>query len=631
MDIQYFFDTVVSVDRLKWKGSRGNGCCPLPSHDDEHPSWSCDNETGQWICHSCGESGNMYTLAKSLNLSHPEQYLTSDSKDTSAPRNGAIRPLKIEDMTVSPPSKELEELKSKFSSQLPEEWVDNFNTYDRCIGMDDDQRLTFHYPAGIKHHKGSDGEKPYWNESSTNKSCQIFLEHRLKSYPKDKPLYILEGEKDTMATPLNCVSFSAGAGSIPASITALLGFKTIIIVYDNDDPGNSGAIKLADRIKREAPYLIVKIAQWDESLPVGYDVYDDCTELAGAELDKAITNAIEYERNIPKKIGVFTIMTGKEASLKEPPPTEWLIENVLPKKFNSCIAGTTGSKKSYWSMQLGMSLANGNKSFCGNKIKSGKIKVLYIDTEIGQEEMHRRYKRIQSKMNWTGDDNFIMISKGGTHADIWDNVHEVLSYYRPELIIVDSLYNSTTVGDFSKSAQMSKVTDALSGFKERYDVTLLAVAHFNKGQHEHGLLIDRMQGSAVLQNWVEFLMLMISTNIDDFNLWRVGKSRGVRHDKSIIGLQWDDFWFTTKGVVDDYKPFLITEHKKIKWQSVLEDCPDTFDSKQWLNVFCSKFNLSERTGRQWLKECSDSPLLEKLAHDTYEKKLRVINEDNIDE
>ena len=324
-------------------------------------------------------------------------------------------------------------------------------------------------------------------------------------------------------------------------------------------------------------------------------------------------------------------MTGKEASLKEPPPTEWLIENVLPKKFNSCIAGTTGSKKSYWSMQLGMSLANGNKSFCGNKIKSGKIKVLYIDTEIGQEEMHRRYKRIQSKMNWTGDDNFIMISKGGTHADIWDNVHEVLSYYRPELIIVDSLYNSTTVGDFSKSAQMSKVTDALSGFKERYDVTLLAVAHFNKGQHEHGLLIDRMQGSAVLQNWVEFLMLMISTNIDDFNLWRVGKSRGVRHDKSIIGLQWDDFWFTTKGVVDDYKPFLITEHKKIKWQSVLEDCPDTFDSKQWLNVFCSKFNLSERTGRQWLKECSDSPLLEKLAHDTYEKKLRVINEDNIDE
>jgi hypothetical protein len=631
MDYLYFFETEVGVKKLKWNGNKGNGCCPIPTHPDNNPSWSCDNKTGQWKCHSCGESGNAFTLAKTLGFHSPEQYLNIDLQNPTTPRNGANRPLKKASVASKEQTTELGKLKSKYGSQLPQELVDNFNTYDGYIGMDDDKRLTFHYPSGIKHHKGVNGEKPYWDKASINSTSQIFLEHRLAEYPKDKPLYILEGEKDTMGTMLNCTSFSAGAGAIPKSITPLLDFRTIIIVYDNDDPGNSGATKLADRIKREALHLIVKIAQWDESLPVGYDVYDDCVESAGVELDKAITNAIEYERNIPKKIGVFTIMTGKEASLKEPPPTEWLIENVLPKKFNSCIAGTTGSKKSFWSMQLGMSLANGENYFCGNKIMSGKIRVLYIDTEIGKEEMHRRYKRIQSKMNWTGDDNFIMISKGGTHADIWGDVHELLSYYRPELIIVDSLYNSTTVGDFSKSAQMSKVTDALSDFKERYDVTLLAVAHFNKGQHEQGLLIDRMQGSAVLQNWVEFQMLMISTNVSDFNLWTVAKTRGVRHDTTIIGLQWDDFWFETRGVVEDYKPFLITEHKKNKWQSVLEDCPDTFDSKQWLNVFCSKFNLSERTGRQWLKECSDSPLLEKLGHDKYEKKLRVINEDNIDE
>jgi len=631
MDYRYFFETEVGVKKLKWNGNEGNGCCPIPSHPDNNPSWSCNNETGQWKCHSCGESGNAFTLAKTLNFDAPELYLNIDSQKTISPRNGEITPLKKASVMSKEQTAELDGLKLMYSSQLPQELSDSLNICDRFVGMDEQSRLTFHYPAGIKHHKGENGEKPYWNKASLDKTCQIFMEHRLVEYSKDKPLYILEGEKDTLATSLNCISFSAGAESIPESITPLLDFSIIVIVYDNDISGKKGASKLADRIKREAPHLIVKIAKWDESLPVGYDVYDDWAKSAGAELDKAITNAIEYERVIPNKIGVFTIMTGKEASSKEPISTEWLIENVLPKKFNSCIAGTTGSKKSFWSMQLGMSLANGENFFCGNKIISGKIRVLYIDTEIGQDEMHRRYLRIQNKMDWLGDANFIMISKGGTHADIWDDVHEVLSYYRPELIIVDSLYNSTTVGDFSKSAQMSKVTDALSGFKEKYDVTLLAVAHFNKGQHEQGLVIDRMQGSAVLQNWVEFLMLMISTNIDDFNLWTVGKSRGVRHDKSIIGLQWDDFWFTTKGVVDDYKPFLITEHKKIKWQSVLEDCPDTFDSKQWLNVFCSKFNLSERTGRQWLKECSDSPLLEKLAHDTYEKKLRVINEDNIDE
>ena len=145
-------------------------------------------------------------------------------------------------------------------------------------------------------------------------------------------------------------------------------------------------------------------------------------------------------------------------------------------------------------------------------------------------------------------------------------------------------------------------------------------------------MIDRMQGSSVLQNWVEFQMLMISTNIDDFNLWTVAKARGVRHDRTIIGLEWDDFWFKTKGVVEDYKPFLITEHKTIKWQSVLEDLPKKFDTKDFLNAFSNKFSdMDKRTGSRWLKECSESPMVKKLAHGLYEKNFKVIDEFNVDE
>jgi len=374
----------------------------------------------------------------------------------------------------------------------------------------------------------------------------------------------------------------------------------------------------------------IKIAQWREGLPEGYDISDD-VENDFKEVDFAIINAVEFELELPNKIGVFTVMTGKEASITEPQPTEWLIENVLPKKFNACIAGTTGSKKSYWSMQLGMSLANGEEEFCGNPINARGIKVLYVDTEIGMEETHRRYIRIQNHLNWNGDQNFLMLSKEGTHVDVWEDVHRTFDYYKPELIIFDSMYNTTTVGDFSKSAQMSKVTDELTKFKQMYGVTVLTIAHFNKGRHDMGLMIDRMQGSAVLQNWVEYQMLMISTNVDNFNLWAVAKARGVRHDKSVIGLKWDNFWFETKGVVDDVKPFLITEYKKNKWFTILEDLPDKLDTQQWLNVFSSKYpSVSERTGKQWLKECSESPMLNKISHGSYEKSLRLIDENNID-
>ena len=157
------------------------------------------------------------------------------------------------------------------------------------------------------------------------------------------------------------------------------------------------------------------------------------------------------------------------------------------------------------------------------------------------------------------------------------------------------------------------------------------VAHFNKGGHELGLMIDRMQGSAVFQNWIEFQILMIKTNIQDFNIWRVAKTRGVFHDESYIGLQWDDFWFTAKGVIEDIKPYLIAEQKKRKWMTILEDCPQKFDTNQWLNVFNSKFpEMSERTAKTWLKEASGTPMLKKVLHGVYEKSLELLDE-NINE
>ena len=99
------------------------------------------------------------------------------------------------------------------------------------------------------------------------------------------------------------------------------------------------------------------------------------------------------------------------------------------------------------------------------------------------------------------------------------------------------------------------------------------------------------------------------------------------------GLKWDDFWFKSKGVILDseIKKLLIADEKKQKWQTVLEDCPEKFDTNQCLNVFSTKFPMSERTGRQWLEECSESPMVKKVAHGVYEKNFRLINEDNIDE
>ena len=621
MNYQHFFEYEVGLERLKWKGDEGLSLCPL--HDDTKPSFSPNRDTGLWYCHSGCGGGNIYQLAVALNMDNHRQYIDSSTIDSKNYRTNGYEPnnaLKSENKQAIDVGKMVKyaELKNRYGerSELGETYKNKY------IGKNDNEEIVFIYPKGIKIHK------KYWiKEASTDCSNQIFMVDEMLSFDKSKPLYIFEGEKDAIASSLQGISFSAGAGSIPDDITPLYDFPEIIISYDNDKAGNDGAERLAERIKKESPSIIVKIIQWDKSLPKGYDVYDDGKETGFAKFHEAVVNATEYQIPIPKELKGFTIMSGKEASNTTPKPTEWIIENVLPKGFNSCIAGTTGSKKSMWAIQLALSVANGEKEFCNNPINTRGLKVLFIDTEIGEDELLRRFHRIKSHIAWKGDDNWLMMSKGGTTMDIWEQTKEMIAAFRPELVVIDSMYNATSVADFSKPTGMSKVTDALSIIKDKYKVTLLMVAHFNKGGHELGLMIDRMQGSAVFQNWIEFQILMIKTNIQDFNIWRVAKTRGVFHDESYIGLQWDDFWFTAKGVIEDINPYLITEQKKRKWMTILEDCPQKFDTNQWLNVFNSKFpEMSERTAKTWLKEASGTPMLKKVLHGVYDKNLQLLDE-----
>jgi replicative DNA helicase len=40
--------------------------CPNPNHDDTHPSWSANDETGVHLCFACGYKGNIVTLLADL-------------------------------------------------------------------------------------------------------------------------------------------------------------------------------------------------------------------------------------------------------------------------------------------------------------------------------------------------------------------------------------------------------------------------------------------------------------------------------------------------------------------------------------------------------------------------------------
>jgi len=618
-------------DRIKSTGSsQYTSLCPFPDHPDRNPSFSFNTLSTKYYCFGCSVSGNAITFAQFFG-EDPTPFYSDDYKSNRTLINNGKTTVKNKTVT---PKLDLTDKAEEYHENLGENYDNEF--YAQRVGWHK-KRLTFPYfnndgdVIGIKHHK------KYWEGDGEKK---WYLEWMLDDYDRNEPLIICEGEKDAviMLKKYNVLSGSGGCSTIPGLLNSFKEFKKPIILYDKDEAGQIGADKLAQAIYDELN-LIVDIAQWGDELPNSFDPSDD-KDLV--ETIKAINNRQPFQpsktngkQTVGKQTGVFEVITDIEATNTTPKPTEWLVENVLPKGSNSILAGTTGSKKSYYVMQLGMSVANGESKFMGHKIPNPNLKVLYVDTEIGIDELLRRYHRLKGKIDWQDNGDWMMMTKSGVTVDIWDEVHNVIeNRFKPDLLIIDSLYNSTAVDDFSKPTGISRVTNALCEFKDRYGCTMQTVGHFNKGNNELGLDISRMNGASQLQNWIEWNILMCKTNVPNFNLWKVGKTRHTYHDESIIGIKFNDFWFETTGVVDEehVKGFLTSEQKKANWQTILDDLPDQFDTSMWKNVFSTKFpHLTDRTAENWLRSCKETPLVDIVKTGIYKKGLTLIDEENVEE
>jgi len=328
----------------------------------------------------------------------------------------------------------------------------------------------------------------------------------------------------------------------------------------------------------------------------------------------------------PEKIGIFKVIRGVDADIAMIEPTKIIIDKLMPKEVCGIIAGTTGSNKSYLAMQMGMSIANDENSFLEFDIKEKGLSVLFVDTEIGEKELLRRYDFIKQNFNWKGSNRFNMISKVGPFKAIWPDLKESVETLDPDVVIIDCLYNSIAITDISKSKNIFPIIQNITELKNKYRLTVFCVHHFNKGGHDVGLNKDRMTGASALQNWTEHLVLMTSTNDVNTRLLKIDKSRVIDYPNCYYGLDWDNRkrFLTNKGIVDNWKTYMVTEEKIIRWKEALNNMSEEFCTRDWISLVVDEMKMSDRTAHGWLSDMERSGILKKIRHGQWSKNLRVL-------
>ena len=77
-----------SIGAYKQRGAEAWGPCPF--HDDIHPSFSVNTDTGAWYCFTCAEGGSIYQLAKRLGIKN--DYKPSLRGSSGKPKKRKVEP-----------------------------------------------------------------------------------------------------------------------------------------------------------------------------------------------------------------------------------------------------------------------------------------------------------------------------------------------------------------------------------------------------------------------------------------------------------------------------------------------------------------------------------------------------------
>ena len=630
------------------------------NHDDTNPSLSINIEDGLCYCFSCDYKANAYQFATDVGHPNPRNYIV----DVNGGGNGDqppvvhITPTKANGQVPSPKEEEpvdLDALMLQYKNNLKAN-MDKFphhtwlgeelliDDVDVGIGANEKYQFAHHNDdkkiITAREHKGVPiGEK----------QCKWYLRHLFSSHKHDEDLFINAGEKDCLclhSRQFQCTSGTTGERGIPKKDGLYdlewLKYYTawIYICYDNDKTGREGAETLAQLIIREYPSHKVAIIQWDEHLPVGFDVFDafELDPVNGQDWRNAVMDAKQIKPYVPDTLGRFNVIGGVDADKREYKKTFQIIESLMPENAQIIIGGTKGCNKSAMAMQWGGSLACDMPSFLDFKINKKGLSVLYIDTEIGENlALERREMMVQNfgdRWDRDADQRFNMITLDASSEDetgIFQSIEEAIILFKPDVVIIDCLYNIAEGDDISKNHNVSKITTIITRLKFKYSITPIIVAHATKGNYEQGLVSDRIAGGSHLQNWAEHIILLTESGIEDnLRLLRIDKSRSIAYPKCYYGIELDEstFYLSNAGIIENPKAHMISPDKKHKWALALENMQDEFTTIDFRNQVECIMHMSDRTARNWLTDMARCHIIEDVGYGKWEKKLRLISEEN---
>ncbi len=229
------------------------------------------------------------------------------------------------------------------------------------------------------------------------------------------------------------------------------------------------------------------------------------------ELKQKIHNAYQYGLNAPgaavkpevaPKLAKPVPLKAADWMREEVQFSEPLLRGLFDKGDKVLIVGQSKTRKSFFSLQMSLSLSLGIPFF-NFEITSPK-KVLLVQFEIKQDRYHSRISRMIKQLvvdssNEKLNNLEILNARGyGSKLEhLQELIQENAKNIKPDVIVLDPLYKLID-GDESKAEDVKKILRYFDTLAEATGAAVVYIHHDKKGVAGDQQIIDRGAGSGVL-------------------------------------------------------------------------------------------------------------------------------------
>jgi len=532
-----------------------SGCCPF--HEDKHPSFSANLETGQCKCHAegCGFEGNVNTFAQKLGVDMPETLKRE------------LRILRGIDWS--------EQARGEIVAEYP--YTDERGNVLFYAIRYETKEFKLARPDG-------NGGLIY-----DIKDTRRVL-YKLPQVLNAQEVFIVEGEKDV--DKLTDAGFTAttnpmGAGKWREEYNEALKGKDVIIIPDNDEAGRTHANQVEESLRGVA--RSIKCVKLPEEVGEGGDVSDYFDKLK--KLPDDLSSLIQEAKYTYKKIETFISLS--EFMKQGSEEVEWLLKGIIPKSGITILAAKPKVGKTLLTFNLALCVASG-RPYLGRETRQGAV--ILIQMEDPQDLMKQRFK----VMGYGEECPICICQKMLNLNKNFNELMDKIEKYRPVLVIFDPLIYLTNIKDENSAVDVANAFKPLRKIALEKETAVLVVHHHRKGENNSE---EAMRGSSAIMGAVDQAINLFREKQEPVArvhiLGRYGK-----YEEFMIQLNEETLWWEQAGDIQSWKQ----EKRKVQVKDYLKEVGEAR-----LDEIAKDLGESESTIRRIVKNMGDEVQIEEKS------------------